>query len=1062
MPDLRKPKQKNVSKKHNKRVPMKTIQHVGLMVALLLAAAPQAGMSTVFFTDTFGTSSLDQLSVPGGTPTASSTSYDIASTKSPTQTPTIGPNLLSLHLDAQTSSAYVELQALFTTNPVALVAAGDYIALAVTFTNSSNSLMQSTGSPVWIGLYNSGSSPGNENYPVPGGLTNAGLGAGTTYAFGYCQNWVGYEGQMENTNTSVIVTRAAQTLTSQRNQDLLGNGISSTSADTAGTTLATSASSSFAFLTNVPYTAYLSIQLDPVGSGDYIIQNVLFQGAGTNNPYVISNEVTASSATAPLVTSFDGLAFGVDNKTSSSDEFDPDAQISEIQVYGQSTAPTGPPTIPGEPVPALVVSGGSTAFSITAVGEGVSFQWHRNGTNLENAGNISGATSSLLVISPATAADAFSGNAGYYCTVYGAGGYSTNSTTNALTLVPGTNLVWSGNTWDVDNTSAWLTPSDTSSVFIDGDAVTFNGGSTFINMSGPYVAPGSVAITGSDNFTIQGSGVLAGPCTVNFTGTGQLTLDSANAYSGGTIINNPLAYVYLSVYAGLGTGPVTFAAPGAEMEIASAGTATSGVAGGVVINANSTIQVDSDTSEGAVFLGDFSGTSGSTLTFVPDPSPAFTTTSRMRAYGQNTTCAAGLDLDSSYFLFAFYEGSGNQTYNGVISGTGAVMNKGGANTTTTLNGQNTFSGGTYVPAGSLGIGASSVPTSGTVTSSPLGTGPLYLAVDSTTGNTANAQIFASGGAWTIANPIQYPTGTNNLTLTIGGTYPLIFTGGYALNGQDNATTFLNRYLTVTNTNALTTIGGVVSDGGLGCSLNFVGPGILSLTGAETYTGVTTISNGTLDVDGSLAAASSVTVSNGGVLAGVGTVNGTVTVESGGGIAAGDQAIGKLTINNSLTLDAGSSNAIKVSVTGGTHDTVAANSIAYNGNLFVTNLAGTPTTSTTFTIFSASSHTGNFTSISGSPGAGLGWSFNPTTGVLSVVSVVNTTPTNISYSVTTTASATNLALSWPADHTGWTLQSQTNLWNTNWVNVAGSAATNQVIIPINPAIPDIFYRLVYPK
>jgi hypothetical protein len=33
--------------------------------------------------------------------------------------------------------------------------------------------------------------------------------------------------------------------------------------------------------------------------------------------------------------------------------------------------------------------------------------------------------------------------------------------------------------------------------------------------------------------------------------------------------------------------------------------------------------------------------------------------------------------------------------------------------------------------------------------------------------------------------------------------------------------------------------------------------------------------------------------------------------------------------------------------------------------------------------------------------------------------------------------------------------------TNWVDVAGSTATNQVVIPINITNGSVFYHLVYP-
>ena len=73
------------------------------------------------------------------------------------------------------------------------------------------------------------------------------------------------------------------------------------------------------------------------------------------------------------------------------------------------------------------------------------------------------------------------------------------------------------------------------------------------------------------------------------------------------------------------------------------------------------------------------------------------------------------------------------------------------------------------------------------------------------------------------------------------------------------------------------------------------------------------------------------------------------------------------------------------------------------------------------------------------------------------SVINANPTNILFSVT----GNQLTLSWPSDHTGWTLQTQTNsLTEAGWVNVPGSAATNQIVIPINPSNGSVYYRMEY--
>ena len=59
----------------------------------------------------------------------------------------------------------------------------------------------------------------------------------------------------------------------------------------------------------------------------------------------------------------------------------------------------------------------------------------------------------------------------------------------------------------------------------------------------------------------------------------------------------------------------------------------------------------------------------------------------------------------------------------------------------------------------------------------------------------------------------------------------------------------------------------------------------------------------------------------------------------------------------------------------------------------------------------------------------------------------------------------MQLSWPLDHLGWHLETQTNSLNagpgTNWVVVANSDKTNRVFITILPANGSAFFRLVYP-
>jgi fibronectin type 3 domain-containing protein len=79
----------------------------------------------------------------------------------------------------------------------------------------------------------------------------------------------------------------------------------------------------------------------------------------------------------------------------------------------------------------------------------------------------------------------------------------------------------------------------------------------------------------------------------------------------------------------------------------------------------------------------------------------------------------------------------------------------------------------------------------------------------------------------------------------------------------------------------------------------------------------------------------------------------------------------------------------------------------------------------------------------------------TTNSLVVGGGISTTSTNIG----TSFSGNQFTLKWPTDHTGWTLQSETNLMG-NWQDVPGSTATDEVIITTSPAKPTVFYRLKY--
>jgi len=142
----------------------------------------------------------------------------------------------------------------------------------------------------------------------------------------------------------------------------------------------------------------------------------------------------------------------------------------------------------------------------------------------------------------------------------------------------------------------------------------------------------------------------------------------------------------------------------------------------------------------------------------------------------------------------------------------------------------------------------------------------------------------------------------------------------------------------------------------------------------------------------------------------------------------------------------------------------AGTLTYGGTLSLTNLSGTLAAGDSYKLFSAGTYGGTFARLSpATPATGLIWNTNTlaTDGTLRIATAVNTTRTNITFSV----SGDQLNLSWPADHTGWRLQAQTNApgagLSTNWADVPGSTTVHSISFTINPAKGSVFFRMVYP-
>ena len=174
----------------------------------------------------------------------------------------------------------------------------------------------------------------------------------------------------------------------------------------------------------------------------------------------------------------------------------------------------------------------------------------------------------------------------------------------------------------------------------------------------------------------------------------------------------------------------------------------------------------------------------------------------------------------------------------------------------TLGSSDTFTGNTLITAGTLALGSS-------------------LAIQNSTLDTGGSGALSFGDL--NAATIGGLTGAGTITL---------------LNS-----TFGPVALSVGNNYRATTYSGRLANSG---SLVKIGSGTLSLTGSNTYTGPTSINQGSLVVNGSLV--SPVTVNSGGLLGGTGTLS-SVTVGPSGSIAPGNP-LGTLTLSGGLVLESG--------------------------------------------------------------------------------------------------------------------------------------------------------------
>ncbi|MEZ2770738.1 Ig-like domain-containing protein, partial [Comamonas jiangduensis] len=202
----------------------------------------------------------------------------------------------------------------------------------------------------------------------------------------------------------------------------------------------------------------------------------------------------------------------------------------------------------------------------------------------------------------------------------------------------------------------------------------------------------------------------------------------------------------------------------------------------------------------------------------------------------------------------------------------------------------------------------------------------------------------------LSNGVSFSEAVAIAALDATGSQTIVFASHLAGQTLNLSTVSINESLTfdMTQANGLTLTGGTITlaggrtqvfNVGFGYSatisslvagsgaLTKAGAGELTLSGSNTNTGTTTVSAGTLAVDGSTSSATN--VASGATLAGSGTLGGNVTVQNGGTLSPGGSGVGTLTVNGNLTLNSGSTLALNINgATAGTgYDRVVVNGTA---------------------------------------------------------------------------------------------------------------------------------------
>lgn len=655
-------------------------------------------------------------------------------------------------------------------------------------------------------------------------------------------------------------------------------------------------------------------------SADYVMNmsnSGIYLGPGTYTLGSLSgtNGVIASAGSANTGV----LAVGYNNKTTT-----------WAGNFSSNNNATGSFGLTKVGIGTLSLSGANTYIGTTTVSDGV-LALGTNGTtgSISNSTNINVSGSGVFAINRRDTVvqggifrtNAITGTGGFAQIGSGTTILTAPNTFSGDTTVSAGRLVLS-NALAIQNSALNLSGGTLS--FSNNTSATFGGlkGSGNLNLANSSSVAVALTLNNVAASAANYSGTLSGATSLTLVGSGTQTLSGSNTYSGGTFLN--AGTLVIGNTNALSTGSLTITGSSTLLDtnfsfnnpiIISGGSTTltmdsgaglwtnTGVISGngavlkagsgtLLLSASNSFSGGTFLNAGTLVLGNSNALSTGTLTVTSSSTLLYTNVSFSNPIvisGGSTT----LTMDS---------GAGIWTNSSVISSNGAILKAGSG--TLFLSTSNSYSGGTFLNAGTLGIGNSNA----------LGSGTLTIANGTRINNTSGSPI----------------TLNNNSQIWNGD---FTFLGSSALNLGSGSVT-LGTNLTVIVSSSTLTSGGNISGG---FYLTKGGIGTLTLAGTNSYTGTTTVSLGTLLVSGLLGGgsySSSVTISNGAIFnfAGsssqslVGQITGPgMLVVSGSGtlVLAASNNYGGTIVRNGGTLSLSNASALSyggLTITNGTLST----------------------------------------------------------------------------------------------------------------------------------------------